>query len=237
MSKPQPQPQPRPGEDLFQEGHKLYMQDKESTKAFTLFQQAASLGHPEAINHLLIMQRSGPWSPMDPEEYQRLLQFIPDHPLAMLESGKMFYYANKVERDNGKAKNYFERIIERFSKNSSEIEAEAVTYSIICLAEMYHWGYGVTKDRDKAFQLYISGYKYAVMANCHYYFNSQPFSGRRELLGHISTLQTQVDTLQQKVSTLERENQALRTEIDYAPDGTGFHQAQEHFETLVNHKH
>jgi TPR repeat protein len=232
------EPRPMTGDELFQEGYKLYERggSEELIKAFSLFQQAAALGNADATYYLAKVHQLGfTWAiQTNPDESQRLFDSIPDHPLVLSDSGKRFYYGEGVERDYAKAREYFERIIERYSKTSSKIEAEAVAVATGCLSKMYYRGYGVPANRDKAINLYVSGYKYALTANYHNYFHSVNVEpSRRDLIEHILTLQTHIETLQHKVTTHERDNEALRTELEYMPEGSGYNQARDEFYHLA----
>jgi hypothetical protein len=60
---------------------------------------------------------------------------------------------------------------------------------------------------------------------------------RWELFTYCSKLAQHVDTLKQDKHNLEQENHALKLEIDYAPHGIGYQQAQEHFATLAKQNH
>jgi hypothetical protein len=230
--------QPMTGDELFQEGYKLYDRGgrEELNKSFSLFQQAAALGNADATYYLAKIYQWGfaRGIPSNLDESQRLFNSIPDYPLVLLDSGKRFYYGEGVERDYAKAREYFERIIERYSKTSSKVEAEAVAVATGCLSEMYYRGYGVPINRDKAINLYVSGYKYAVIANRIDYFRTlKPVVSHNDLMEHILTLQTHIDTLQHKVTTLERDNESLRTELEYRPEGPGYNQARDEFYHLA----
>jgi tetratricopeptide (TPR) repeat protein len=229
-----------PGDELFKEGYEWYHfgGPAEQKKAFPLLQQAAAQGHPEAIYYLGKMFRHGEGIPRNYDEALRLFRSIPDHPLARYELAIMYFCGRGVKQDYAEAKEYFEQIVARYSKDPSKVEAEAVAKSISCLSQLYQRGLGVPKDHKKAIEVYLSGYTYAQMANeSAYFFDFKDLidaCGSRKVVGYFANLITQIENLQQKVSTLERDNQSLKTELDYRPDGSGYHQARDDFYSFVD---
>lgn len=249
---------PDSGEDLFKRGYELY-QAGEDHMATPFLQQAADHGHVEAA-YLLGWIYTYRYPYTDRAEWNcvhlmalKLFHSIPNHPLALYELGKIYsiiFTSDVVERNCPKAKEYFDQVIERFStplpwtqpvagsmevprsgsKNPSKIEAEAVARSSIHLSSLYLVGDGVSKDVPKAIQLYVAGCRYAQIAHIADWYLMKLDQIRRlasnEFVNYFIGVLDEVETLRQ-------ENKALRTELDYRPDGPGYHQAQEEFYALA----
>jgi TPR repeat protein len=225
-------------DDLFQQGYG-YFKQKNYAQAMPLFQLAVSQGHPDATFFLARMHRYSLGLPMNTNEAQRLFQLIPDHPLAMLELGGSYLCGIGADRDYAKGKDCYDQIISRYSTSSSKLALEAVAKSMACLAWIHQYSCGVPPNLDKAIELYLKGYQYAIAADCvdEYvteYMSSMSNCQPLKLAEYFHRLITEVETLRHENQELKRTNQALQTQLDYSPDGPGYHQAQDEFYALAN---
>jgi tetratricopeptide (TPR) repeat protein len=213
-------------DDLFQQGYGYYKQ-KNYAQAMPLFQVAASQGHPNATFFLAHMHRYGLGLPMNIDEAIRLLQLIPDHPLAILEFGDSYLCGTGLDRDYAKGKDCYDQIMSRYSTSSSKLALEAVAKSMACLARIYQYGWGVSLDLDKAIELYLNGCRYAITAECadEYvtnYMVTMKYCTPIKVAEQFARLITDVETLRQENQELKNINQDLQTQLDYSPDGKGY---------------
>jgi tetratricopeptide (TPR) repeat protein len=190
---------------LAEHGDKLYKEDRYE-EALPLLQEAVQLGNP----------------------------------LAQYTLGCMYQFGCGVPENQSEALKYYEQIVARYSLNPSKIAGEAVAKSFGCLAIIHLYGSGVPTDQDKAIELYLKGCQYARMSDCvedyvlDYSYILEDFP-KKKLGEHFARLITEVETLRRENQELKTTNQDLQTQIDYSPNGTGYHQAQDEFYALAQH--
>lgn len=110
------------------------------------------------------------------------------------------------------------------------IQDSVIVYSY--LAYIYDFGIFVEENQNRAFEYYALYYR-GQNTEDEFIINT-PFTRDIKLLyGYIN----EAMTIRKQYELLIAENKQLRervTELEYEPDGVGYHEAKEHFEQLAN---
>lgn len=117
--------------------------------------------------------------------------------------------------------------------------------ALLMLGIMYGYGYGTSKNPERAIQLLLQAYQQAPSESTREQYSSDfhdilstsvldLFKHCAELNQRNQQLENQIQQLQQDKQKLERCNHDLQTQLDYAPGAAGYQQAHDEFYRLVD---
>lgn len=111
------------------------------------------------------------------------------------------------------------------------------SYACYILALEYFSGTYVKKDNIKGRNLLLTAAKNGNRGAFYYLIkwqNELDSEHKINFRGDVFNKYLEHDRLMNKLRKLERENERLRIELDYRPDGQGYHKAKEHAENVFD---
>jgi TPR repeat protein len=213
--------------------------EEDYTRARQFYEQAILLNDETSMVHLADMYEEGRGVDQDYDRARHLYELAAKHgkATAYRSLGEIYGKGRGVPPDPIKAEHYYQRWL--------DLDPDPDNY--VQVAEMYEEGDQIPVSITKAIEMLIKGSHHLDSIEKPSQYKRKVFSiigdpaCQWELFTYCSKLAQHVDTLKQDKHNLEQENHALKLEIDYAPHGIGYQQAQEHFDTLVkqnqNHPH
>jgi TPR repeat protein len=205
--------------------------DTDYGRAHDLFARAATMGSASALTNLAKMSECGNGVKQDYNQARRLYEeaAAKGSTMALENLGHLYYVGHGVERDYVKARKYFEETMMRPDGGQG--------LAALHLSTIYANGLGVPANSMKAIEILVQGYNAAtLLSHRHEYeghFNLLIMSGstqqRRDIFTHCATQCAAVTQLKREIADLKSRITQLETQIDYAPDGVGYHQARDDF--------
>jgi len=195
--------------------------EKDISKAVGLYQQAADMGNPLAINNLGRCYEYGEGVEKDISKAVELYQRAADmgNSAAMNGLGDCYYYGQGVEKDLSKA-------IELYKK-SCDMDNKEALQNLYHLADVYEHGYDeIERNYKKAFDLYVYTYEKGLEKVITKIYQDKTFS--MMYMVYLSRKE-----LTENINTLRGEMKDLFNSLLYMPGMRGAIEAHEEFNQLL----
>ena len=205
-------------EAMYNLGYTYTICKRKHEKAKELFYEAIERGNCNAMKMLGCMYYCGEGFPVNHAKAKQLYEQainVGQHPGAMYQLGYIYMCGQGVEIDKNKAKDLFQRAI-----NAGHMSAY---YSYFDLCE---------GDYDKLAKIAYSLY----LQHDSTYLLNKLYHRRTYLIAKVEQeiqLKEEVKTLKATVEVLQKEVEDLHNKVDYQPDGKGYEQAKEDFNSLL----